>query len=51
MTNNPRCDGKPLLRLLELYTLRAIDELPQVDQRALKRMTPKLQAIYGGNGE
>lgn len=28
MASNPRYDGKPLLRLLELYVLRAIDELP-----------------------
>jgi len=51
MTNNPRYDGKPLLRLLELYALRAIDELPQADQKTLERMAPKLQALYGGNGE
>lgn len=51
MTNNPRYDGKPLLRLLELYTLRAIDELPQADEQTLRKMAPKLQALYGGNGE
>ena len=51
MTNNRRYDGKPLLRLLELYTLRAIDELPQAEQQTLERMAPKLRAIYGGNGQ
>ena len=51
MASNPRYDGKPLLRLLELYVLRAIVELPQTEQRTLERMAPKLQAIYGGNGE
>ena len=50
MANNPRYDGKPLLRLLELYVLRAIDELPPMEQQALERMAPKLHAIYGGNG-
>jgi hypothetical protein len=51
MASNPRYDGKPLLRLLELYVLRSIDELPPPDQQALERMAPKLHAIYGGNGE
>lgn len=51
MANNPRYDGKPLLRLLELYVLRAIDELPPAERQTLERMAPKLQAIYGGNGE
>ncbi|MEN3951234.1 hypothetical protein [Iodidimonas sp. SYSU 1G8] len=51
MASNPRYDGKPLLRLLELYVLRAIGELSQSEQQALERMAPKLQSIYGGNGE
>jgi hypothetical protein len=51
MASNPRYDGKPLLRLLELYVLRAIGELPQTEQQTLERMAPKLQALYGGNGE
>lgn len=29
MATNPRYDGQPLLRLLELYVLRAIGELSQ----------------------
>jgi hypothetical protein len=40
-----------LLRLLELYVLRAIAELSQAEQQTLERMASKLQAIYGGNGE
>ena len=51
MVTNPRHDGKPLLRLLELYVLRAIDELPQGEQQTLERISPKLQSIYGGNGK
>lgn len=51
MASNPRYNGKPLLRLLELYVLMALDELPQAERQTLERMAPKLQAIYGGNGE
>ena len=51
MADNPRYDGKPLLRLLELYVLRSIDELPSPEQQTLERMAPKLHAIYEGNGE
>ena len=50
MVGNPRYDGKPLLRLLELYVLWAIGELPQMEQQTLERMAPKLGEIYGGNG-
>lgn len=51
MASNPRYDGKQLLRLLELYVLRAIGELPQSEQQTLERMAPKLQSLYGGSGE
>lgn len=51
MASNPRYDGKPLLRLLELYVLRVLDELPLKERQTLDKMAPKLQAIYGGNGE
>ncbi|MEC9067664.1 MAG: hypothetical protein VX569_10340 [Pseudomonadota bacterium] len=51
MISNLRYEGRPLLRLLELYVLRAIDELPQLEQQVLERMAPKLRAIYGGNGK
>jgi len=50
MSDNVRYDGKPLLRLLELYVLKAIDELPLSDQDTLNRMAPKLQAAFGGGG-
>lgn len=51
MVSDPRYNGRPLLKLLELYVLRVIGELPQGEQLAIERMAPKLQAIYGGNGE
>jgi len=50
MSDNVRYDGKPLLRLLELYVLKALGELPILEQETLDRMAPKLQAVYGGNG-
>jgi len=50
MSDNVRYDGKPLLRLLELYILKALDELPPLEQETLTRLAPKLQALYGGNG-
>ncbi|MER9328183.1 hypothetical protein [Mesorhizobium sp. M0488] len=51
MSTNPRYDGLPLLRLLELYVLSAIGELSQESEDDLKRMAPKLQSIYGGDGQ
>jgi len=48
---NLRYQGKPLLRLLECYVLWAIDQLPAADANKLKKMTPKLQGIYGVQGE
>jgi hypothetical protein len=50
MSGNPRYGGKPLLRLLELYVLMAIDELPEEDRQTLESTAPKLRAIYRGNG-
>jgi hypothetical protein len=50
MTENSRYDGKPLLRLLELYILHVLGELPPPEQESLERLAPKLQAVYGGNG-
>jgi hypothetical protein len=51
MTDGSRYDGKPFLRMLELYVLWAIGELPQAEQDTLNTMAPKLQSIYGGGGE
>jgi hypothetical protein len=49
-TVNPRYQGKPLLRLLECYVLWAIDQLPATEMNTLKEMTPKLEAVYGVEG-
>ena len=49
MSDN-RYEGKPLLRLLELYVLKALDQLPPLEEETLNRLAPKLQAVYGGNG-
>ena len=49
MSDN-RYEGKPLLRLLELYILHTLGELPPAEQETLTRLAPKLQAVYGGNG-
>lgn len=51
MATDPRYEGKPLLRLLELYALKAIGELSEESEDRLKAMAPKLQAIYGGDGQ
>jgi hypothetical protein len=46
-----RYDEKPLLRLLELYVLWAIGEIDQHDLGRLESMAPKLQSIFGGEGQ
>lgn len=46
-----RYDGKPLLRLLELYALRAIGHLHPADEAQMVVMAPKLRAIYDRQGE
>jgi hypothetical protein len=51
MAANPRYDGKPLLKLLELYVLKAIGKLPRNEEDLLNAMAPKLQAISGGGGQ
>ncbi|CDX59011.1 conserved hypothetical protein [Mesorhizobium plurifarium] len=50
MSTERRYEGKPLLRLLEFYVLKAIEELSQEWEDRLNAMAPKLQAIYGGDG-
>lgn len=51
MISNPRYDGKPLLRVLDLYVLWAIGELPPDQEDTLNRIAPKLQARFGGRGQ
>jgi hypothetical protein len=50
MVTDERYDGKPLLRLLELYVLNVIGELAPDDREKLDAMAPKLRALYGGTG-
>jgi len=50
MSTGTRYEGKPLLRLLEFYVLKAIGELSRESEESLNAMAPKLQAIYGGDG-
>jgi hypothetical protein len=50
-SKNPRYDGKPLLRLLELYVLWAIDELPPTAQSQLEEFTPHLRRTYKAEGD
>ena len=47
---NERYNGKPLLRLLELYVLDSIDHLSSHDSELLQKMTPKLQSTYNIKG-
>lgn len=42
-----RYEGKPLLRLVELYVLWAISEISPQDEQRLHEMTPQLQSLYG----
>jgi hypothetical protein len=51
MTGGYRHPEKPFLRMLELYVLWAIGELPQANQDSLSKIAPKLQSMYGGGGE
>lgn len=45
-----RYQGKPLLRLLECFVLKAINELSAADAESLRTMQPKLALIYGRQG-
>jgi hypothetical protein len=51
MAEKNRYDGKPLLRLFELYVLDAIGELHESQRQGLEKMAPKLQKLFGGNGD
>ncbi len=48
---NARYEGKPLLRLIELYVIDAIGELQQSDAENLEEITPKLQQLYATDGD
>ena len=48
---NPRYDGKPLLRLAELYVIDAVGQLRPEDAKNLETVTPKLRQIYRTAGD
>jgi len=45
-----RYQGKPLLRLLELFVLNSISELSDAEAEGLNKMQPKLSSLYGRQG-
>ena len=51
MISDPRYDGKPLWRLLDLYVLWAIGELTPDQEGNLNKLAPKLQGTFGGGGQ
>lgn len=50
MTTNSRYEGRPLLRLLELYVLSAIGQLGKREIEQLEALTPYLQRTYARQG-
>jgi hypothetical protein len=50
MNASSRYAGKPLLRLLEGYVLRAIGALSPGDEERLRSMEPQLGRVYGRVG-
>ena len=44
---DPRYEGKPLLRIAELYVIAAIGELTPEHEGLLTTMSPKLCEVYG----
>lgn len=51
MNSSKRYHGKPLLRLLELYVLNAIDYLTEEDAEVLLSMGPELTETFGFQGD
>ena len=47
---NERYQGKPLLRLIELYVLHSIGHLAEKDAVNLEQVTAKLSQTYGISG-
>jgi hypothetical protein len=45
-----RYAGKPLVRLLEYYALKAIGQLAPEDEVRLSEMEPQLRKVYRHNG-
>lgn len=51
MTQNNRYDGKPMLRLAELYVLWTINEISEQDEANTQALTPKLRALFNHDGQ
>ena len=50
MSLTDRYEGKPLVRLLELYVLWTIDDLSEADAAAMDRLTPELAEAFESTG-
>jgi hypothetical protein len=48
--NNPRYDGKPMLRLLECYVLKSIGALTLEQERQLNEMESGLRKTFESSG-
>lgn len=51
MSENPRYDGKALLRLIELYVIDAVGALTPEQGKNLDAMGPKLCETFGATGD
>lgn len=47
MNEATRYDGRPFLRLLDCYVLRAIGQLDEAQDAALQAIEPQLGELYG----
>src|SRR5262245_39743753 len=50
MSDATRYHGKPFLRLLECFVLKAIGQLSEEHRRTLEQMAPKLRELYKRDG-
>ncbi len=50
MTTENRYEGKPFLRLLDCYVLKAIGHLDDAQEAALMAMEPKFHDVYNVEG-
>jgi hypothetical protein len=47
MSEEARYEGRPFLRLLDCYVLRAIGQLDEAQNAALQTIEPQLAGVYG----
>ncbi len=47
MSGEARYEGRPFLRLLDCYVLRAIGQLDEAQNAALQSIEPQLAELYG----